>query len=85
MGIGPIPSLRALPSIAPRGNDVDLPPVYEIKEFPRAGDETYNGNAKDSAGGQDDEESELLDEGSEAESADEASNNDSANQISFFA
>ena len=85
MEIGAIPGMHALPPIVSKGSNADLPAVYEIKEFPRTGDETYNGNAKESAGGQDDEETNLLDEGSDAESSSEPSPDDSANQISIFA
>jgi hypothetical protein len=85
MEIGPIPGIRALPSVEPKGNGIDLTAVFAIKDSPRTGDETYNGKAKQSAGGQDDEETDLLDETADPEPSSKPSTNGPGNQISFFA
>ncbi len=67
MEIAPIPGIRAVPAVQPRGNGLDLPAVFPCSPS-RSGADTYNGNAKAATGGQDDEEAEL-DEDVEAEEA----------------
>jgi hypothetical protein len=88
MEIGPIPAIRAVPAVSPRGNGFDLPPVFEVKDSARAGDETYNGKGKEAAGGQDDEAEDetaalLDDDGTESVAA--AHESSPGRQINFFA
>ena len=84
MEIGPIAGIRSFSSIPAKSNGIDLPEIFQVADSARAGDETYNGSARQSAGGQDDEESEL-----DTEIADEglerSGENGSGVQISFFA
>ncbi|MDR3750784.1 MAG: hypothetical protein P4K94_04785 [Terracidiphilus sp.] len=85
MGIGPIPAIHAVPITSSRGNGLDVPAVFEVKDSSRAGDETYNGKGKESTGGQDDETDDLLDEDSEPESTVPVLQNNSGGQVNFFA
>ena len=85
MEIGPIPALHAVPAVSSRGNGLDLPAVFEVKDSARAGDETYNGKGKEAAGGQDDETDELLDDDNESESATPLPQNNLGSQVNFFA
>jgi hypothetical protein len=85
MGIGPIPAIHAVPVISSKGNGLDLPAVFEVKDSARAGDETYNGKGKESAGAQDDETDDLLDEDTEPESTMPAPQNSHGSQVDFFA
>jgi len=85
MEIGPIPALHAVPAVSPRGNGLDLPAVFEVKDSARAGDETYNGKGKEASGGQDDETDELLDDDSELESAAPVPQTSFGSQVNFFA
>jgi hypothetical protein len=68
MELAPIPGIRPLPAVEPRGNGLDVPAVFAVQDSPRAGDETYNGKAKASTGGQDDE-PEPADESEQDETA----------------
>jgi len=85
MEIGPIPALHAVPAISSRGNGLDLPAVFEVKDSARAGDETYNGKGKEAAGGQDDETDDLLDDDNEPESTVRAPQDNLGSQVNFFA
>jgi len=85
MEIGPIPALHAVPAVSPRGNGLDLPAVFEVKDSARAGDETYNGKGKEAAGGQDDETDDLLDDDNEPESTVRAPQDNLGSQVNFFA
>ncbi len=66
MELAPIPGIRPLPAVGPRGNGFDVPAVFAVQDSSRAADETYSGKAKAATGGQDDE-AELADESEQDE------------------
>lgn len=92
MEIAPIPGIRAVPAVQPRGNGLDLPAVFAVPDPSRSGDDTYNGRAKASTGGQDDDEAELTEDAeteegafSEEASAEPAPRIAAGSPIDFFA
>jgi hypothetical protein len=55
MEISPIPGIRAMHVIKVRPADTDLSAIFDIENPSKPGDDTYSGNGKKSAGGQDDD------------------------------
>jgi hypothetical protein len=92
MEIAPIPGIRAVPAVQPRSNGLDLPAVFAVPDPSRSGADTYNGRAKASTGGQDDEEAELEEEAetdeaafSEEDTAEPVAPRAAGSPIDFFA
>jgi len=60
MEISPIPGIRALPAVKAPPVDPRLSAVFDIENSSGPGDDTYSGNGRKAAGGQDDEAEESL-------------------------
>lgn len=93
MEIEPFPGIRAVPSVEPRDNGLDLRAISAVRGPSRSGDDTYSGKGKAATGGQDDEaelaedEDEEIGEASlpEEEAPDAAPWSASGSPIDFFA
>jgi hypothetical protein len=84
MEISPIPGIRALPVMKTPPIDPQLSAVFDIEYSSKPDDDSYDGNGKKTAGGQDDEDGETAEE-IETESPSQASLVASDGSISFFA
>ena len=84
MEISPIPGIRALPSVKTPPADPELSRVFDIENSSQPGDDSYTGNGKKAAGGQDDEADEL-EEGLEAERVSRATEDGRGTRVNFFA
>ncbi len=68
MEISPITGIRALPVMKTPPADSDLTRVFDIENSSQPGDDSYSGNGRKAAGGQDDEDDKPLEEDVEVES-----------------
>jgi len=87
MEIGPISSIRALPSIKTPPSDPDLIAVFDIENSSRTGDETYSPSYQKSSGGQDSDDIDdlLTEEEPEPGSTNPSPDSGPPRQVSFFA
>ncbi len=84
MEISPISGIRALSVVKIPPAESDLPRVLGTEDSARPGDDSYSGNGREAAGGQDDE-VEAPEEGIEAQSAEHSTEDSQGPQINFFA
>jgi hypothetical protein len=91
MEIGPVPGIRALPVMKSPPPGPELPPLFDIDNTPRIGDETYSpGNGKPARGAEDDGSEDgldVLEDSGEHETGSGISSAEKSpdRQISFFA
>jgi hypothetical protein len=64
--------------------EAGLSAIFDIENLSKTGDDSYSGNGRKAAGGQDDEDGEL-EEGGEPESAAPAEENGGGVQVNYFA
>ena len=89
MGITPISGIRPLQVVKTPPVDSDISKVFDIQNPSQPGDDSYSGDGKKSAGGQDDD-AEALEETMEAESREvqppaSSPDDEPTAQINYFA
>ena len=84
MGISPIVGILPLPVARTPQADSDLSRVFDIENSSKPGDDSYSGNAKNAAGGEDDSDDDL-DELIDTEPRPQPAEDGPVTQVSFFA
>jgi hypothetical protein len=84
MEISPIAGIRAMPVVKVPPADSGLSKVFDIENSSKPGDDSYSGNGKKAAGGEDDE-AEELEAGIDNESPSQPDQVSSTTQINYFA
>jgi hypothetical protein len=84
MEISAIPGIRAMPVMKAPPADSGLSRVLDIDSSSQPGDDSYSGNGKKAAGGQDDE-AEDLEDGIAAAPTGQPAEDGQATQVNLFA
>jgi hypothetical protein len=84
MEISPIAGIRAMPLVKIPPAESGLSKVFDVENSSKPNDDSYSGNGKKSAGGQDDE-TDDLEEGNDVVSGDHAAEHGRISQIDYFA